>query len=251
MMCGRRSNVTFYQMMKKEIYTPEDCLRSNFKLCESATQFFCVIPNEPCPIRDVGLSQVDSSYVPVKENLPLYVSRQGGEMPIVEFRVIYGNSPCLDSNASQSILEKGYLLNNVNIEECFEDQRFRKVSTLYESDYLKLNDPENVLLSTRLLYPFNLTNQYNLVLRPNYPYGTEKQQKEGQKEVANLESFKSYLLAMGMVYLVLLTFCLIHEITECLVDLFQMEKNLANIINHFVVRWIAFGVLLYFSFGAV
>ncbi|CAK85196.1 unnamed protein product (macronuclear) [Paramecium tetraurelia] len=266
--CGKRSALPFYDLLKNKITTAEDCKANGYKVCqtESTTNFYCVLQDEACPLREIIISSYQLSEYDIQQNnysliydkgFYTYVGLSKETTPLMNFAIVKGKGVCFD-NSKYSLnpkLEEDYILFDPAPEDCVLDDSYFQISTTTEKQLFQLNNILSLVQSERPLYNISSKIQYQL-LAQNQIYFKQDCRSNNFEQLIDLDSrFKSQStliicqLVFSCVSFVVILIFMTNELHRCFYkDCGKCYAGFQFLIKELIVYLLGITVIVGYSF---
>ncbi|CAD8054938.1 unnamed protein product [Paramecium sonneborni] len=233
--CGRRSKLNFYDLLENKTITEEDCNKNGYKVCQTQNpeNFYCVLQDEPCPIREFKISQYQlSNYELELNNYTLiydngfyaYTSQSTEITPLVNMIITKGKGVCFDSSeiSLNPKLDQDYILLSPIPYNCEIDNTYLQISKTTESALFSMNNIANLIIQERPLYQISNNIEYQL-LAQNQIYYKKDCRLDNFEQITSLgERFDSQnilitcQLVFACIELCVFLFFTVTEVQPCL-----------------------------------
>ncbi|CAD8112489.1 unnamed protein product [Paramecium sonneborni] len=249
--CGKRSQLNFYDLLQNQITTAQDCKDNGYKVCQTqnTNNFYCVLQEEPCPIRDFKISRYELSHKELELNgynliysngFYAYISQQIEKTPLVSMTIVKGRGVCFDPQkiSLNPKLDQDYFLLSPKPENCEIDNTYFQVATTTEKEFFYFNKIEAKLQSERPLYSIGDTIEYQLLAQNQIQYKIEFRLNNFSQIINLSQRFDSQntLITCQLVFACIL-FCLmfffsIFEVQPCI----QKNCKLCCAIPRYIIQ---------------
>ncbi|CAD8043035.1 unnamed protein product [Paramecium primaurelia] len=266
--CAMRSQINFYDLLQNKITTEEDCKANGYKVCQtqSSENFQCVLQEEPCPIRDIMITQYQLSEYDLQLNnysliydngFYVYTSQSKETTPLLKMAIVKGKGVCFDEEllSLNPKLTEDYLLFSPQPEDCLIDNSYYQISKTNERELLTLNNILALVQSERPLYNVSNKIEYQL-LAQNQIYFKQKCRIDNFQQLIDLGSkfdTQGTLITCQLVFACFL-FCVIfviilNELHRCFYkDCGKGCQTLIIIIKEISTYLLAITVIVSYSF---
>ncbi|CAD8057987.1 unnamed protein product [Paramecium sonneborni] len=266
--CGKRSQLNFYDLLQNQITTAQNCKDNGYKVCQTQNpnNFYCVLQEEPCPIRDFKISRYELSHKELELNgynliysngFYAYTSQSIEKTPLVSMTIVKGRGVCFDPQkiSLNPKLDQDYFLLSPKPENCEIDNTYFQVATTTEKEFFYFNEIEAKLQSERPLYSIGDTIEYQLLAQNQIQYKIECRLNNFQQIINLGQRFDSQntLITCQLVFACILFFFMfffsIFEVQPCIQKNCKLcYSKIYNIIKETSIYLLAITVIFSYSY---